>query len=233
MLTTFACVYKYGQREAIHSYAEQVLEWCHGVLKSQKYTNNALVRKLVTKLAQRLSLSKMKPVIPKWRYSRGVRSLHLNLNKDNASNVPETQNSDLDCEQGAENDVPELVEEVVELLLNGLQDKVSSDIGNANSHCLIDKDTVVRWSASKGVGRLTERLPQNFAQEVVDSVIALFSDRTFQNAAGEWDISCVSDQCWHGACLAVAELARRGKSFSIYFRIAEITFLNFNDKSMY
>lgn len=45
---------------------------------------------------------------------------------------------------GEEVDVPEELEDIVEALLCGLR----------------DRDTVVRWSAAKGIGRITERLPQ-------------------------------------------------------------------------
>ena len=45
---------------------------------------------------------------------------------------------------GADMEVPEEVEEVVEMLLQGLQ----------------DGDTVVRWSAAKGIGRVAARLTQ-------------------------------------------------------------------------
>ena len=41
-------------------------------------------------------------------------------------------------------EVPEELEDLVEYLLNGL----------------CDSDTIVRWSAAKGLGRLTSRLPQ-------------------------------------------------------------------------
>ena len=47
-------------------------------------------------------------------------------------------------------DVPESIEDVIEELLVGLK----------------DKDTVVRWSAAKGIGRVTGRLPQDLADEV-------------------------------------------------------------------
>ena len=54
------------------------------------------------------------------------------------------------------------------------------------------------------------RLPKDLGQEVVESIIGLFSENTFTNAAGQLDLSIVSDQTWHGSCLALAELARRG-----------------------
>ena len=61
-----------------------------------------------------------------------------------------------------------------------------------------EKNTVVRWSAAKGIGRLTGRLPhQDWADEIVGAVLTLFS-------AGE------RHGAWHGGCLALAELARRG-----------------------
>lgn len=54
-----------------------------------------------------------------------------------------------------------------------------------------------RWSAAKGVGRITGRLPKELADEVVGSVLEIFTRRD-------------SDSAWHGGCLALAELGRRG-----------------------
>lgn len=54
-----------------------------------------------------------------------------------------------------------------------------------------------RWSAAKGIGRVTGRLPKELADEVVGSVLELFSPRE-------------ADGAWHGGCLALAELGRRG-----------------------
>ena len=91
-------------------------------------------------------------------------------------------------------DVPESVESVIEILINGMQ----------------DKDTIVRWSSSKGIGRITQRLPKDLGQDIVNSIVDLFSINTFINSRMDMDISNCSDQTWHGACLALAELARRG-----------------------
>merc|ERR1719369_1029415 len=73
------------------------------------------------------------------------------------------------------------IEDVIEELLLGLR----------------DKDTVVRWSAAKGIGRVTGRLPRELADEVVASLLEMFSPRE-------------TDSAWHGTCLALAELGRRG-----------------------
>jgi len=51
----------------------------------------------------------------------------------------------------------------------------------------------------KGLARLCERLPRDFAEQIVDSVVDLF-------------VSNVNDATWHGTCLCVAEMARRGLS---------------------
>jgi len=50
-----------------------------------------------------------------------------------------------------------------------------------------------RYSAAKGIGRLTQRLSKDFADQVVESIIDLFSLKE-------------SDMAWHGGCLALAEL---------------------------
>ncbi|GFY94224.1 ARM repeat superfamily protein [Actinidia rufa] len=65
-------------------------------------------------------------------------------------------------------------------------------------------DTVVRWSAAKGIGRVTSRLTYTLSDEVLSSVLELFSP-------GEGDGS------WHGGCMALAELARRGLLLPISF----------------
>ena len=48
-------------------------------------------------------------------------------------------------------EIPDEVEEIVEFLLTALK----------------DRETIVRWSAAKGVGRVTGRLPRDFADQVL------------------------------------------------------------------
>ncbi|XP_059500143.1 tubulin-specific chaperone D-like [Stegostoma tigrinum] len=86
-----------------------------------------------------------------------------------------------DNDDDDEYDIPGEIENIVEQLLFGLK----------------DKDTIVRWSAAKGIGRVTGRLPKELADDVVGSVLECFG---FQE----------TDTAWHGGCLALAELGRRG-----------------------
>uniref|UniRef100_A0A7N4V772 Tubulin-specific chaperone D n=1 Tax=Sarcophilus harrisii TaxID=9305 RepID=A0A7N4V772_SARHA len=178
MLQALAQVFKHGTRESCLSYASTVLECLDNCRLSE--SNHTLLRKLGVKLVQRLGLTFLKPRLAKWRYQRGCRSLTANLRLstlDEERQIPPVLASDNDEDY----DVPEEVENVIEQLLVGLK----------------DKDTVVRWSAAKGIGRITGRLPKELADDVVGSVLDCFS---FQE----------TDNAWHGGCLALAELGRRG-----------------------
>lgn len=74
-------------------------------------------------------------------------------------------------------EVPPEIEEIIEELLQAMRNP-SSDI---------------RWSAAKGIGRTTSRLPKDFGDEVVGSVIEILNPLEPHEA-------------WHGACLSIAEL---------------------------
>lgn len=73
--------------------------------------------------------------------------------------------------------MPSEIEEIIEELLQAMRNP-SSDI---------------RWSAAKGIGRITSRLPKEFGDEVVGSVVEILNPLEPHEA-------------WHGACLAIAEL---------------------------
>ncbi|KAG6877463.1 hypothetical protein C0993_007080 [Termitomyces sp. T159_Od127] len=90
-------------------------------------------------------------------------------------------------------EVPEEVENVLEHLFNALQ----------------DKDTVVRWSAAKGVARISERLPLDFSDQILETIMSLFSIHSIA-AASLYDLPAIAESTWHGACLACAEMTRRG-----------------------
>ena len=56
-------------------------------------------------------------------------------------------------------DVPPQIDAIVDRLLVALS----------------DMDTVVRWAAARGLGAITERLPRGFGDQIVGSVLTLFT----------------------------------------------------------
>uniref|UniRef100_A0A8U7NA86 Tubulin-specific chaperone D n=1 Tax=Corvus moneduloides TaxID=1196302 RepID=A0A8U7NA86_CORMO len=180
MLQALAQLFKHGKREDCLPYAATVLECLDNCKLSE--SNQMVLRKLGMKLVQRLGLTFVKPKVAKWRYQRGCRSLAANLQAQGAavqSQKKEVASAEADDDE--EYDIPGEIENVVEQLLVGLK----------------DKDTIVRWSAAKGIGRITGRLPKELADDVIGSLLDCFS---FQE----------TDNAWHGGCLALAELGRRG-----------------------
>ncbi|XP_055245313.2 tubulin-specific chaperone D isoform X4 [Gorilla gorilla gorilla] len=176
-LQALAQIFKHGKREDCLPYAATVLRCLDGCRLPE--SNQTLLRKLGVKLVQRLGLTFLKPKVAAWRYQRGCRSLAANLQL--LTQGQSEQKQLILTEDDDDGDVPEGVERVIEQLLVGLK----------------DKDTVVRWSAAKGIGRMAGRLPRALADDVVGSVLDCFS---FQE----------TDKAWHGGCLALAELGRRG-----------------------
>ncbi|XP_041970319.1 tubulin-specific chaperone D isoform X1 [Aricia agestis] len=176
VLAAVAAVLKHGKRDDLLPYASKLLTW----VTKQNYEQHKamLVRKYGVKIVQRIGLTFLKPRVATWRYTRGSRSLAVTLSGGAAAGDTEPIISPADDD---DQDIPQEVEDVVELLLCSLR----------------DDDTVVRWSAAKGVGRIGARLPALAAADVCESVLALFAEHE-------------RDTAWHGACMALAELGRRG-----------------------
>ena len=158
-----AAIFKLGTRAALLGVAERAWGDARDLAESPAAKGSALVRQLACKLAQRIGLLFLKPRVVAWRYERGARSLVDNLKKNGGdvsggaatgSETPTSSESTAPAaadESDDDDDVPDGVEEVIESLLVALR----------------DKDTVVRWSAAKGLGRITARLPAEFGDEVV------------------------------------------------------------------
>ena len=102
-------------------------------------------------------------------------------------------------------DVPAFVEEALEDIFAYLQ----------------DRDTIVRWFAAKGLSRISERLPRDFNDQVLDNILNLFNIHTLPGeevgvgGVGDGDggmglqLPASAENTWHGASLATAEFARR------------------------
>eukprot|EP00731_Ephydatia_muelleri_P028539 Em0020g183a len=177
VLLALSSLFKLAKREEVVEHAPVVLKALSACCLAD--SSNTLLRKLNMKLAQRLGLTCLKVRLASWRYQRGKRSLEETLaTTSDDQHCAGTQETLCD---GEEFGVPEETEVIIGLLLTGLA----------------DKDTVVRWSAAKGIGRITGRLHKDLADEVVGSLLECFSFRE-------------TDTSWHGGCLALAELGRRG-----------------------
>ncbi|KAL7752331.1 hypothetical protein RI367_002377 [Sorochytrium milnesiophthora] len=209
IFSTLAQLYQMGQRETLLSTVDTVSELCQFAANDQQVARNSLLRKMLSKVVQRVALVRLKQRVASWRYQRGSRSIEANMKLSSAR--PAAADSGLQLSKQVDEaptddaeEVSQHVEEAVALLLESLR----------------DTDTIVRWSAAKGLGRIADRLPADFASEVVSAILTIFPEGTFPSTqpplfaadASEpaLELSAVSDSAWHGACLALAEFARRG-----------------------
>ncbi|KAL3516980.1 hypothetical protein ACH5RR_023882 [Cinchona calisaya] len=192
-----AAIFKTGSPKLLLEVVPTIWSDTSTLMKSNTAVRSPLLRKYLVKLTQRIALTCLPGRSPSWCYVGRTSTLgeHIPLGipksdqGNNASMIyPNFSDQDESCPQEEDMDVPEIVEEILELLLSELK----------------DTDTVVRWSAAKGIGRITSHLTCALADEVLASVLELFSP-------GEGDGS------WHGGCLALAELARRGLLLPINF----------------
>lgn len=169
---------------------------------------STVTRKLLCKCMQRLGMTLLIPRLASWRYARGQRTLMLNPSDQAVTAAaPTTKPADAEVElcDAGENLAADqtarqyysIVADIVDFLLQSLQ----------------DSDTVVRWSAAKGLGRIAMRLPMLMGNDVVLAVIEETFRRncTLQSVDGVVSVkSADNDYAWHGGCLVLAEFARRG-----------------------
>ncbi|WCJ22886.1 Tubulin-specific chaperone D [Euphorbia peplus] len=183
-----ASIFKAGGRKVLMDAVPSIWNDASVLVKSGAAARSPLLRKYLVKLTQRIGLISLPHRPPTWCYVGRISSLGGNVSlpasdqwKDDVSIKATKPQETANSIEEEDMDVPEIVEEIIEILLAGLK----------------DTDTIVRWSSAKGVGRITSRLTSVLSEEVLSSILELFSP-------GEGDGS------WHGACLALAELARRG-----------------------
>ncbi|XP_031392563.1 tubulin-folding cofactor D [Punica granatum] len=186
VVESLAAIFKAGSRKLLVDAISLTWNDISALSTSGTAARSPLLRKFLVKLTQRIGLTCLPPRAPSWRYV--IKTTTIGDVSGNA--LTKLDSSDVDCADSENTskcsddediDIPEVIEEIIEMLLSGLR----------------DTDTVVRWSAAKGIGRITSRLTSALSEEVLSSVLELFSP-------GEGDGS------WHGGCLALAELARRG-----------------------
>ncbi|KAI0732028.1 TBCD protein [Fomitopsis betulina] len=170
---------KSGSVEVVTAHAPTILDVANAVEANPSLLQNTLIRKYRTKLVSRTVL-RLLPATPLVTRSKG-RAL-----------TSSTEDEKL-IEADYDFDVPDQLESVLEDLFTSLQ----------------DKDTLVRWSAAKAIARISERLPPDFARQVLENLINLFSIHSIA-AATIYDMPSIAEGTWHGACLACAEMARRG-----------------------
>ncbi|KAJ7505351.1 TBCD protein [Mycena galericulata] len=179
MLQVLCEVAKSGPADLVQTNAARFFAISDAIEASPAMNNNTIVRKFRTKLVARIPLRILPPT------SNATRRKGRALTGDDPG-APEPIQED-------EIDVPEEVEIVLEQLFKSLQ----------------DKDTIVRWSAAKAVARIAQRLPTEFADQVLETVMGLFAIHSIA-AASLYDLPAIAESTWHGACLACAEMARRG-----------------------
>ncbi|KAI0754966.1 ARM repeat-containing protein [Daedaleopsis nitida] len=170
---------KLGSAEQVQGCREQLLEIAQTLERNQNLTKNTIIRKLRTKLVARVVIR----LLP--GKTRRLRAKGKALAADRSLAAGTIDEEDFD--------VPEQVETVLEELFKALR----------------DTDTIVRYTAAKGVARVSERLPVDFAEQVLEQVLHTFSIHSIAGAS-LYDMPSIAEGTWHGACLACAEMARRG-----------------------
>lgn len=92
-------------------------------------------------------------------------------------------------------------------------DNIVEDIVERLLSCLGDKDTAVRFGASKSLAVISRKLAADLAGEVLEAVMSIYDEDVFyqQNSGGKRQkmLSAVTAEKWHGATLTLATFLRQ------------------------
>ena len=125
-------------------------------------------RKSIMKLCGRIGTTFLAPRMQQsWHYHRATNSLLHNLNSHGNDSKASKGNDDDDFE--LEEETSEVVEQIAGILLQGIK----------------DVDTKVRWSSARRLSYIASRLPQAFADQLIEFILELFSPLE-------------EDGAWHG-----------------------------------
>lgn len=151
------------------------------------------VRHNRTKLAQRMALTILRPKVCTWMHRRTKKSLLDNFKGKLDTTLVQTnvalfniktekkEEKHKEEDEGLDDDVDlDILEDLIGFIFDSLK----------------DKETVIRWTAAKSIGRITQRLDLDLANDIVNEIIDTFLH------AGENE--------WHGGLMALGELSRRG-----------------------
>lgn len=174
VLKCLSSIYKNGTREELIKYALETLNTFVS-LDLLATSQISLIRKFHVKIVQRVGITLFKTRVAKWRQEK-VLIEEVNRIEPNKE-IEKKEEEEIEDDKN----IPEGIEEVIKQLLNGLK----------------DKETSVRWSAAKGVGRIMNCLPREKAHDLLLLVLDLFKYED-------------DDQAWHGGCLTIDELVKDG-----------------------
>lgn len=176
-LRTLAYMFEYVAREHMKQRCDKILSVVGKV--DIREINRELVNHIIIKCAQRCGLAFLPSKMSAWRRKRGARALGKLAEASADESAGEQERED---ENEEESSSAERVEAVLSMLFVAAQ----------------DTQTRIRWSAAKGIARITNRLSRERATQVVDMVLGSFFDVKSNEFA------------WHGGCLALAEISRHG-----------------------
>eukprot|EP00871_Galdieria_phlegrea_P003814 jgi/Galph1/4433/GphlegSOOS_G3081.1 len=176
-LRTVAWMLESGRKADFEEFLEKMFDLFSCL---SQCSSNILIRHLCVKNIQRLGLLLLPERGASWLHKQNHHILHL----DHSFHSNEES-------QNTEQEDGELEDQEADLL---------SSIMNVLMQMLSDKNTVIRYSSSKGIARICMRLPRQFAEDVLHCLL-----ENIENGIGAHN-----DNLWHGTCLVLAECAKRG-----------------------